>query len=81
MKKLFFVVVVLCLNTAEAVDNVIVNVVRANKETEESLNTAEAVDNVIYCGGMNPVQCNASQYRRSSRQCNLFRNFGCCYGY
>ena len=35
------------------------------------LNTAEAVDNVIFINSKNSRKWEVSQYRRSSRQCNL----------
>ena len=58
-----------CLNTAEAVDNVILSL-ETKTMTLKCLNTAEAVDNVIHTPSRNAVS-NLSQYRRSSRQCNL----------
>ena len=58
------------LNTAEAVDNVIY-VYSLVVISVFCLNTAEAVDNVIFIVLDFKVNKKGSQYRRSSRQCNL----------
>ncbi len=58
------------LNTAEAVDNVISVYMQSRKRLYRCLNTAEAVDNVIRLV-MHGTAQSLSQYRRSSRQCNL----------
>ena len=62
------------LNTAEAVDNVI-NSEPLRHRQRCCLNTAEAVDNVIGYLIVDATDATKSQYRRSSRQCNLhFKN-------
>ena len=62
----------LCLNTAEAVDNVIKAWIQFEKLLSTGLNTAEAVDNVITYVEHNWSEKEKSQYRRSSRQCNQY---------
>ena len=57
------------LNTAEAVDNVIMFAGAYKNGIVYRLNTAEAVDNVILLQGEDTGK-KTSQYRRSSRQCN-----------